>query len=148
MFDVNKPLLFARLFTKFGLKNSEPIQVFKTQLSQTVVPITDFDALAKKLGISDNQFNIQSVNQTVTPPTGKRWTVLGVYREGTTAGAGVNITSGSGSFPVAIGTTSAVFEARLSYPLELNDTVQFAATGNAGDTNRRCVVIYLEEDAY
>lgn len=146
MFIIDKDVLFTRLKDRFKLLNMT--MGFVAKLSPLVVPVTNFDDLARVSKVDGVSVNCSASAATCfTVPEGKRWRVKMIRRGGTTGSTYLSLISGSETVGVTVlGTSSEV--QWTDFPMQAGDYIQIENSGNGADTAINVAIIAEEEDLY
>ena len=149
---------FARLGSRLRYRGSPTPDVDTPQVSNTVIPITNFDVLLLTPTIpAQVTLDISAGAGTYTPyftvPSRKRWTLKAAFRDGTTGTCRTRIRNASTrTIPLSAntGTGGNLDMAVLHSPITLDEgwSIGLDTTGNGADTAIGMFVMYDEEDAF
>lgn len=145
--------LWSRLINRFTLEPSPVEDNPAPMVDTTIYPITDADKLLSIPTIaSDATMDIQAAAGSFvvafTVPAGERWTLLAAWREGTSGASSIMVSDGSLSQRLTIQDTAGQVFNTTRVDLPEGWSIGLETTGNAGDSARDILALYLVEDAY
>lgn len=142
--------IFARLVRRFNLQ-AYPISPDETVgLQETIQPVTQVDDLLREGKVDTEAVDISGAGRVTafTVPQGKRWKLLWLWKEATTAVTEIRVFDGVVGIIVILSSTTAASKDMGSKVMEEGWSIDASGTGNGADNARSINIWYEEEDAF